>query len=145
MTIEEARCRLRRASYCIFQISKELDRIDELWRRLCSPNGPRWSDEMRSTIPSSFMNLMMDLISQREKDAAEAYSYVREVEKELILLGQSHFHEARALDMRFIKGLRYREIGTILGYTKDGAYSLVQRALAFYAKEQTKTNFLLCQ
>lgn len=145
MTVEEAKSRLQQAGYRIFQITKELDRIDELWRRLCAPNGPRWSDERRSTVPSGFTSLMMDLIVQRERAAAEAYRFVREVEQELISLSHSHPQEARALDMRYIKDSSYEHIGNKIGYTRQGAYYLVQRGLAEYAKLLTPVDKVYCQ
>lgn len=141
MTPEDVKKQLTRTRFGLYQITRELNSIDELWRKLCTPNSPYWGEERRSTAPTNFLATMLDLIRTREEAVAEVYKEVAEVESNLIEYGKIDPHGALCLDLRYIKGESYRDIAETISYSKSQACRTTQRALidfaAFLAKHAT--------
>lgn len=138
MTIEEAKMRLKRARSYLFAITRELDKIDELWRRLCSPTGPRWSLEYPGTKNDDFKAELFDRLAEREKAAKVLYDYVLVVERELRILAKFFPDEAQVLDMHYIDRYSFKEVAEKLRFSESWVRHLCGKGLRDYAKTTQK-------
>lgn len=133
MTAEEVKKKLLRVRFGLYQISRELNIIDSLWHKLCTPRSPYWGYEQRSTAPNTFFSTMIDLLSEREKTVAKVYREVAAIEASLIAFGKIDPHGALCLDLRYIKGESYRDIANRINYSKSQAYKHVQQSLSNFS------------
>lgn len=142
MTPEDVKKQLTRTRFGLYQITRELNSIDELWRKLCTPNSPYWGEERRSTAPTNFLATMLDLIRTREEAVAEVYKEVADVESNLIEFGKIDPHGALCLDLRYIKGESYQDIAETISYSKSQAYKRVHQSLSDFSEflNQHETN-----
>lgn len=138
MTIEDAKIRLKRARSYLFAISRELNKIDELWGKIYSPASPRWSLEMPGTDRDVYKSALFDRLAEREKAAGELYDYVCLVERELRCLAKSFPDEAQVLDMHYIDRNSLKEISKKMHFSYDWTRRLCATGLKEFAKQDTK-------